>query len=85
MVSLDFEDALKELGKLDQWFEQSKCSNEIFNRLPVDEKVKYHNALITFYDEVLKASSSKQVSDSPLTATEKGAFDFGDTAKWEEV
>jgi len=72
---------LKEINKLNEWIKRS-CSFQIFLKLELDEKRKYHNALLKFHDKHMKGESApKRVLDSSPTVG-VGFPDFNDSAKW---
>ncbi len=77
---------LKKINKYEEWVENS-CSYKVFVRLPLEEKVKYHNAMVAFYDHCIKnrqPPSGEGFESSPGAHTHKdgGCPDFDDKSKW---
>ena len=80
---------LKRIKKYKEWVENS-CSYKVFLRLPLEEKVKYQNTMVNFYDECLKnrqPPSDERSESSPVAQPhmEGGCPDFNDKSKWENV
>ncbi len=80
---------LKRIKKYDEWVENS-CSYKVFLRLPLEEKVKYQNTMVNFYDECLKnrkSPSEERSESSPVAQQHKegGCPDFNDKSKWKNV
>jgi hypothetical protein len=80
---------LKKIKKYSKWGKNS-CTYKTFLRLPLEEKIKYQNAMVNFYDKCIRESgqskSEERVSDSSPTAVKKQtdcpAPDFDNKKKW---
>lgn len=72
---------LKRIKKLNEWVNRA-CSFQIFLRLDLDEKSKYHNVLLKFHDEHMKGKSAPKrvVDSSPTVGVDFPNFD--DSEKW---
>ncbi len=75
---------LKKLDKLNEWIKRSIPYNE-YLKLPIEEKKKYHNALVKFHDKCKGQPESKRILASSPAVTDKGCPDFDDKSKWEEI
>lgn len=85
---------LKKIGKDQEWIKQSVSFGEL-KRLPLPEQKKYHDALITFYDQCMREieankgtgqSESDRVLDSSPTGSGKDCPpQFDDPTKWEKI
>lgn len=77
---------LQEIGKFDEWINRSPW--KMFIRLPLEEKEKYHNALIAFHDQCKRdgqpSSAGHSMDSSPYDQGE-GCPDFEDKSKWEAI
>ncbi len=75
---------LKKIEKMDEWISRTIPYLE-FLKLPIEEKKKYHNALIKFHDKCKGQPESKRFLASSPTVTEEGCPDFDNKNKWEEI
>lgn len=80
---------LRDMGKDKEWVERSLPFRE-FVKLPLEEKEKYHNAMVAFHDECRKAllpPGERVLGSSPTEAPGGGSPppDFSDKSKWEPV
>lgn len=83
---------LKNIDKYDKWVENTKCPFKIFVKLPLEEKTKYHNAMVAFHDKCVEeikgqTSPSDQALDSSPGPDDQGGVcpNFDDKNKWEEI
>ena len=78
---------VQKFGKLDDWIRKSVPFSE-FVRLSLEEKQKYHNALIAYHDKCMKTVQSPpddQFLDSSPSDRGGDCIDFDDTSKWKKV
>jgi len=81
---------LRGIGKYDEWIKLT-IPYEKFTKLPIDEKKKYHNALVDYHDECLKELKGMPVVDpvsdsSPFPDNKQatGIPDFDNPEKWQK-
>jgi len=87
---------LKKIGRYEKenngWLKDS-CDYKTFLHLPLEEKKKFHNAMVNFHDQCLKEKKENgqslvpdQVLDSSPTDQAGGCPpNFDDSSKWTEV
>lgn len=77
---------LQQINKLQEWIERS-CPFAVFVRLPLEEKQKYHNALVAFHDECMAKAQSPpdRILDSPPAGSGGDPPNFDDPTKWEII
>jgi hypothetical protein len=82
---------LHSIGKLEEWVQRT-IPTKNYPYLPLEEKIKYHNALVSFHDQCMtklkgQPSSQGRVLDSSPTVRHKQMGggcppDFNDPNKW---
>ena len=87
---------LKKMGRYEKenngWLNKS-CDYKTFIGLPLEEKKKFHNAMVNFHDQCIRENKEKgqslvtnQILDSsPADKTGGCPPDFDDSSKWSKI
>lgn len=83
---------LIQIGRYNEWLKNS-CDYKTFLSLPLEEKKKFHNAMVNFHDQCLREKKENGQSLVPDQVLDSSPTDqagdcppnFDDSSKWTEV